>query len=745
MIQEPGASSPAGRAPQSGESESLSGVVRNVIYRNEQSGFTVLSVVVKDTEKPARLVGEIGSIEAGEQVVAAGQWVDHPKHGRQFRARHVAVAIPTGREGLLGYLGSGAVHGVGPVYAEAIVDQFGDETVDVLDRHPDRLREVEGIGPKRAQQIAESWAERRDDRETLMFLHQHGIGAARSATISRVYGQAAASLIKANPYRLIRDFRGIGFLTADAIARSVGIEPSAPERLTAGVAFAVHEAVREGGHTGVPAETLVERARALLDCEIMDVEAALERESVPNGPLVADSADGTDCVFPRVLYEAERQIAADLARLASGSMPWPPLDLAQGIESASTALAMNLGADQEDALRMALTSKVMVMTGGPGVGKTTILNAFFHLVAERGVSFELCAPTGRAAKRMAEASNREARTIHRLLEFNPVDGRFLRGRDRPLDSELIVVDEVSMVDVELMASLLEAIPDRAALLLVGDADQLPSVRAGQVLADVIASRAFPVSRLREVFRQAEGSQILRVAHRINAGEPIRLGTPQDPEGDFFFVPAKDQSLIADRIAELVRTRIPRRFGLDPVRDIQVLSPMRTGDAGVDALNARLQRELNGNAGEGVRVGLETLRRGDRVMQGRNNYQQEVFNGDIGYVELVSPRESVAAVRIDGRRVDYGVQELDALSLAYAVTIHKSQGSEYPAVVIALHGGHHVMLRRNLLYTAVTRGKRLVVLVGEEQAVHRAIRTGRRDSRVTKLREWIGDGVRHGTS
>ena len=740
MIRGAGAPKFGGRLPHFGESESLSGTVRSVVYRNEQSGFTVLSVVTEGRERPARVVGEIGAIDAGERVVAAGQWVEHPRHGRQFRARHIVVEVPTGREGLLGYLGSGAVQGVGPVYAKAILDHFGDETVDILDHHPERLREVEGIGPKRARQIADSWAERRDDRDTLMFLHQHGIGAARAATISRRYGQAAASLIKANPYRLIRDFRGIGFLTADAIAQSVGIEPGAPERLSAGVNFALHEAVREGGHTGIPVEVLVERARVLLDCEIMEVEAALEQECIPDGPLVADSAGGQDCVFPRFLHEAERQIAADLARLSSGPLPWPRIDLQKGIASASAALAMNLGADQEGALRMALTSKVMVMTGGPGVGKTTILNAFLHLVTEQGVSFELCAPTGRAAKRMAEASNREARTIHRLLEFNPLDGGFVRGRDNPLESDLIVVDEVSMVDVELMACLLEAVPDRAALLLVGDADQLPSVRAGQVLADMIASRAFPVARLQEVFRQAEGSRILRVAHRINAGQPIKLRVPADPEGDFFFVPAKEQSLIAERIAELVKTRIPRRFGLDPVRDVQVLSPMRSGEAGVEALNERLQRELNGSAGDGVRVGNETLRRGDRVMQGRNNYQQEVFNGDIGYVELVSARESAAVVRIDGRRVDYGAQDLDALSLAYAATIHKSQGSEYPAVVIALHGGHYVMLRRNLLYTAVTRGKRLVVLVGEEYAVHRAIQTGRRDERVTRLREWIGDGM-----
>ncbi len=740
MTRQTGSSGTAGKSRQTAKIESLSGIVRSVVYRNEESGFTVLSVVPKDKEKPTRVVGEIGAIEAGEQVVAAGVWVDHPRHGRQFRARDIAVEIPTGREGLLGYLGSGAIHGVGPKYAEAIVNRFGDEAVDILDHHPERLREVPGIGSKRARQIVDSWVERRDERETMMFLHQHGIGAARAASISRRYGQAAASLIKSNPYRLIRDFRGIGFLTADAIARSVGIEPDAPERISAGVGFALQEAVRDGGHTGVPVEDLVERARMLLDCEIIDVEAALQRESGPDGPLVADFTGGMDCIFPRFLHEAERQIAADLVRLASRRLPWKEMDLERGIESASTVLAMNLGPDQEAALRMALTSKVMVMTGGPGVGKTTILNAFLNLVTEQGVSFELCAPTGRAAKRMAEASGREARTIHRLLEFNPLDGGFVRGRDRPLECDLVVVDEVSMVDVELMASLLEAIPDHAALLLVGDADQLPSVRAGQVLADVIASGAFPVARLREVYRQVAGSRILSVAHRINAGEPIRLGSPQDPDGDFFFVPAKEQAVIAERIAELVKNRIPRKFGLDPVRDIQVLSPMRSGEAGVEALNARLQGELNGEAGAGVRVGNETLRRGDRVMQGRNNYQQEVFNGDIGYVEVVSAREGLAAVRIDGRRVEYGVQDLDALSLAYAATIHKSQGSEYPAVVIALHGGHHVMLRRNLLYTAVTRGKRLVVLVGEEYAVHRAIRTGRQDGRITKLREWIGEGA-----
>ena len=333
-----GGSGSGGSAPPSGQVDSLSGIVRSVVYRNEQSGFTVLSLVVEGRNRPVRVVGEIGAVDIGEQVVAAGQWVDHPKHGRQFRVRHIAVAVPTGREGLLGYLGSGAVNGVGPVYAEAIVARFGDETVDILDSHPDRLREVEGIGTKRAKQIAESWAERRGDRETLMFLHQHGIGAARSATISRRYGQAAASLIKANPYRLIRDFRGIGFLTADAIARSVGIEPNAPERLCAGVAFTVHETVREGGHTGIPRDHLVERAGSLLDCDIIDVEEALARECIPDGPLVGDTVADTECVFPRALHEAERQIAGDLARLASGSLPWPRLDLQEGIDRASAAL-----------------------------------------------------------------------------------------------------------------------------------------------------------------------------------------------------------------------------------------------------------------------------------------------------------------------------------------------------------------------------------------------------------------------
>ncbi len=740
MNRGPDTDSAAGRPPPPASSESLAGVVQSVIFRNEDTGFTVLRVAAEGTDQPKRVVGEIAGVDVGERVVAAGQWVDHPSHGRQFRARHLAIEAPTGREGLLSYLGSGAVKGVGPAVANAIVDRFGDETMDVLDSEPERLAEVDGIGAKKMRTIAESWAERRDARDTYLFLHNHGLGAARSATVYRRYGQAAASLIKENPYRLIRDFRGIGFLIADRIAQSVGVKHDAPERLAAGVAFTLFESVRVEGHTGLPFDDLVERASTLLQCEIADVEAALQRECGPDGTLVADTIGGRRCAFPRSLHDAERQVAEDLARLADGPLPWPRLDLQAEIERASATLGMNLGADQEAALRMALTSKVTVLTGGPGVGKTTILNALLLVVRGQDKTVLLGAPTGRAAKRMAEASGCEAKTLHRLLEFNPQDGRFLRGRDNPLEGDLIVVDEVSMVDVELMASLLEAIPRSTALLLVGDADQLPSVQSGQVLSDIVRSEAYPVARLREVYRQSEGSRILDVAHRINRGVPVGLKGPQDPDGDFFFVQAAEQAVIADRIAELVRNRIPRRFGLDSVRDVQVLSPMRSGAAGVEALNARLQTELNPGAGKGVRVGNETLRRGDRVMQGRNNYQQEVFNGDIGYVESVDAERQSVAVRIDGRTVEYGVQDLDALSLAYAATIHKSQGSEYPAVVIAIHGGHHVMLRRNLLYTAVTRGKRLVVLVGEDYAVQKAIRTGRGDDRLTKLREWIADGT-----
>ena len=540
-----------------------------------------------------------------------------------------------------------------------------------------------------------------------------------------------------NPYRLARDIRGIGFRTADAIAMKLGIDKSAMIRVRAGIAYALSEAM-DDGHCGLPEKELLPLAAELLETPDDLVRTALDLE-LADGTVVAETVSGTDCVFLAGLYRAERVIAERMLRIAEGRPPWPDIEADKALPWVEQRTGLSLAASQADAIRLALTSKVVVVTGGPGVGKTTLLNAILRILAAKDVNMVLCAPTGRAAKRLSEATGREARTIHRLLEADPRRGGFRRDGDNPLRCDLLVADETSMVDVQLMQSLLRAVPDRAALLLVGDVDQLPSVGPGQVLADIIASGAVPVVRLTEVFRQAARSRIVGSAHRINRGAIPDLSKPEG-DSDFYFVQADEPETAAARIVDLVKAHIPRRFGLDPVRDVQVLCPMTRGAVGSRALNIDLQAALNPAGERRVERFGWTFAPGDKVMQIENDYDKEVYNGDIGYVEDVDAEAGELTAGFEGRSVAYGFGELDALVPAYAATVHKSQGSEYPAVVIPVMTQHYAMLQRNLLYTGVTRGKRLVVLVGQKKAVAIAVRnvSGRR--RWSKLDEWLGAGA-----
>jgi exodeoxyribonuclease V alpha subunit len=552
--------------------------------------------------------------------------------------------------------------------------------------------------------------------------------------IYKTYGADAVQVMTENPYRLARDIRGIGFKTADAIAMKLGIEKTAMVRVRAGISYALTEAMDEG-HCGLPTEDLVPLAVGLLDVAKELVLPALDLE-LAEGTVIADTVGATPCVFLSGLYRAERVIAARLRRLVNGTRPWPFVDPEKALPWITQKTGLTLADSQIDAIRLALLSKVLVITGGPGVGKTTIVNAILRILAAKGVSLLLCAPTGRAAKRMTEATGFEARTIHRLLEVDPKGGGFRRGIDNPLECELLVVDEASMVDVPLMQALLKAIPDHAALLIVGDIDQLPSVGPGQVLASVISSGAVPVVRLVEVFRQAAQSRIITSAHQINRGSIPDLSRPEG-DSDFYFVPADDPDLAVARIVELVKLRIPQRFGLDPIHDIQVLCPMNRGGIGARSLNIELQAALNPAGERKVERFGWTFAPGDKVMQIENDYDKEVYNGDIGYIDDVDPEAGELTARFDDRAVTYGFGELDTLVPAYAATIHKSQGSEYPAVVIPILTQHYTMLQRNLLYTGVTRGKRLVVLVGQRKAVAIAVRnvSGRRCW--SKLQEWLG--------
>jgi exodeoxyribonuclease V alpha subunit len=679
------------------------------------------------------VVGHAASISAGEWITASGDWVNDRTHGQQFKARFLRTSPPTSADGIEKYLSSGMIWGVGPVYAKKLVRAFGEKVFDIIEATPDRLREVDGIGPVRAASILAAWAEQKAVREIMVFLHSHGVGTARAVRIFKTYGADAIQVMTENPYRLARDIRGIGFKTADAIAMKLGIEKTAMVRVRAGISYALTEAMDEG-HCGLPTDELGPLAERLLEVPSALVRTALDLELAEDA-VVADRVGETPCVFLAGLHRAERTIAERLMRLANGSLPWPWIDPDKGLPWVEKRIGLALAVSQIAAIRLALMSKVLVMTGGPGVGKTTIVRAILRILAAKGVRIQLCAPTGRAAKRMAEATGFEAKTIHRLLEIDPRSGGFKRGDDNPLDCDLLVVDETSMVDVMLMQALMKATPRRAALLLVGDIDQLPSVGPGQVLADVIASGAVPVVRLTEVFRQAAQSRIITSAHRINQGSMPDL-TPSGSESDFYFVPADDPEAAVPRIIELVKTRIPKRFGFDPIHDIQVLCPMNRGGVGARSLNIELQAALNPAGDAKVERFGWTFAPGDKVMQIENDYDKEVYNGDIGYIAGIDPVDGELTVRFDGRAVTYAFGELDMLVPAYAATIHKSQGSEYPAVVIPVMTQHYPMLQRNLLYTGVTRGKKLVVLVGQKKAVAIAVRnvSGRR--RWSKLQEWL---------
>jgi exodeoxyribonuclease V alpha subunit len=625
------------------------------------------------------------------------------------------------------------IRGVGPVYAKKLVRAFGEKVFDVIEATPDRLREVDGIGPVRAASILAAWAEQKAVREIMVFLHSHGVGTTRAVRIFKTYGADAIQVMTENPYRLARDIRGIGFKTADAIAMKLGIEKTAIVRVRAGISYTLTEAMDEG-HCALPTAELIPLAEKLLEVPQGLIHTALDFER-RHGTVIADRVGETDCIFLAGLHAAERAVAERLLTLARGTLPWPWIDADKALPWVEQRTGLTLAESQTAALRLALTAKVLVITGGPGVGKTTIVNSILRILAAKGVGILLCAPTGRATKRMSEATGMEARTIHRLLEVDPKAGGFRRGPDSPLDCDLLVVDETSMLDILLMHALLKAVPNQAALLIVGDVDQLPSVGPGQLLADAIGSGAIPVVRLTEVFRQAAKSRIIVNAHRVNQGQMPEFDRPEQ-DSDFYFVLADDPETAVGRIIELVKTRIPRRFGLDPIRDIQVLCPMNRGGVGARSLNIELQAALNPADDRKVERFGWSFAPGDKVMQIENDYDKEVYNGDIGYIDNVDPNGGEIVASFDGRSVTYGFGELDMLVPAYATTIHKSQGSEYPAVIIPVLTQHYAMLQRNLLYTGITRGKRLVVLVGQKKAVAIAVRniSGRR--RWSKLREWL---------
>lgn len=718
--------------------ECLEGPVERVTYHNAENGFCVLKVVVAGQKDLVTVVGYNAHASAGEHIEAQGQWFNDRQHGLQFKAHTLRTIPPTTLEGMEKYLGSGLIKGIGPHYASKLIKAFGGTVFDIIEQAPQRLLSVEGIGQVRYRKIVQGWQEQRVVRQIMVFLQSHGVGTMRAVRIYKTYGEQSVEIVQANPYRLAHDIRGIGFKTADQLAQKLGIDPHSLIRAQAGINH-VLLTLSEEGHCAFPLALLLEEAVKLLEIPSEIIQTAIQQE-IQEGRLVEETLEAETWIYLRHLYRAEVELAEQLDRLQKGTHPLPAIHVEKAMDWVETQTGFTLAESQKAAMTLATQAKVLVITGGPGVGKTTLVNSILKIFTAKKLTCLLTAPTGRAAKRLSESTGLEAKTVHRLLAFDPTSAQFTHHREKPLACDVLVLDESSMMDVALMNKLLQAIPTEAAVLIVGDRDQLPSVGPGNVLSDIIASQVVPVVRLTEIFRQAAQSQIITSAHRINEGKMPPLKAPTEGLSDFYFIEAQEPEQVQTLLIKLVKERIPQRFGFKPISDIQILAPMNRSGLGARSLNLELQKALNPNPLLSVERFGTRFCVGDKVMQIENNYDKEVFNGDLGFIQNINELEKEVTIDFDGRLIGYDWDELDEVVLAYACTIHKSQGSEYPVVVVVLHTQHFQMLRRNLLYTGVTRGKKLVIVLGSKKALWIALKhseAGKRYSRLESRLRKIG--------
>ena len=710
----------------------ISGQIERITFTNEENGFTIAKVKVYGYPDLVSAVGKFASPVPGETVELQGEWVHHPKFGEQFRVVHYKSKVPASVNGIRKYLGSGLIKGIGPKIAERIVGYFGKATLDIIETDTDKLTQIDGIGPHRISMIKQAWEEQREIRDVMLFLQSHGVHSGYAVKIFRHYGKDSIAIVQENPYRLATDIWGIGFVTADRIAEKLGFAKESAFRAQAGILYVLH-GLGDDGHVCYPHDALIEKCRELLEIPSDLVDTSLKTIAEEHRVVIETGKDQISYVFLEKFHVCESLIAIRIHRLLQIPKHLRAIQTDAAIQWVQKQIGIELAENQVTAVRCAIENKVMVITGGPGTGKTTIIAAVIQIFSRLNARILLAAPTGRAARRMSEATGHEAKTIHRLLSYSFKKGGFQKDDKNPLECDVLIVDEASMLDTVLMHHLLKAVPPEATLILVGDIHQLPSVGAGAVLSDIIASNMIPVVSLNEIFRQARTSQIIVNAHRINHGQMPFLKSGDPPSSDFYFIEQEDPDKVLNTILRLVTDRIPARFGLDPINDIQVLTPMHRGTVGAGNLNIALQKALNPGQ-EGIVRGGRTFCVHDKVMQIRNDYDREVFNGDIGRILSINPDEQKVCIHFDGREVYYEYADLDEITLAYAVSVHKSQGSEYPAIILPMLTQHYMLLQRNLIYTAVTRGRKLVVMVGASKALRIGVHNNKTEKRFTLLKE-----------